>query len=113
MSLEYEAYDGMARKVMHQLCADIRAKWSAVRHIAIHHRLGLVPVKEASVVIAISSPHRATSLEAVDYAINELKKRVPIWKKEKYSGEAGEAEWKENKECQWSKDNNNGSSGVN
>lgn len=94
----------MARKVMKQLCTDIRTQWTDVKNIAIHHRLDLVPVKEASVVIAVSSPHRATSLEAVSFGINELKKRVPIWKKEKYVGGEGDAEWKENKECTWSKD---------
>lgn len=109
VSLEYEAYDGMARKVMKQLCTDIRTKWPDVKHIAIHHRLGLVPVKEASVVIAVSSPHRATSLEAVNFGINELKKRVPIWKKEKYVGGGVESEWKENKECTWSKEQKVGS----
>lgn len=102
--MEYEAYDGMARKVMQQLCADMRTQWPELKNIAIHHRLGLVPVKEASVVIAVSSPHRATSLAAVDFGINELKKRVPIWKKEKYVGNGNDSAWKENKECQWSKD---------
>lgn len=93
---------------MQQLCTDIRSQWTDVKNIAIHHRLGLVPVKEASVVIAVSSPHRATSLEAVNFGINELKKRVPIWKKEKYVGANVEPEWKENKECTWSKKDTNG-----
>lgn len=62
-------------------------------------RLGIVPVMEASVVIAVSSPHRAESLEAVQYAIDTLKSSTPIWKKEVYASE--DAEWKENKECAW------------
>jgi molybdopterin synthase catalytic subunit len=62
-------------------------------------RLGIVPVMEASVVIAVSSPHRAESLQAVQYAIHTLKSSTPIWKKEVYVSE--EAEWKENKECAW------------
>ncbi|KAF6125804.1 molybdenum cofactor synthesis 2 [Phyllostomus discolor] len=59
----------------------------------------LVPVSEASVVIAVSSAHRAASLEAVSYAINALKARVPIWKKEMY--EESSSSWKRNKECFW------------
>lgn len=107
VSLEYECYEGMARKVMVQLCETIRAKWPDVKNCAIFHRLGCVPVKEASVVIAISSPHRQTSLDAVAFGINELKRNVPIWKKEVYAD--NESTWKENKECEWSQDaiNNN------
>ena len=62
-------------------------------------RLGTVPVGEASVVIAISSEHRAESLEAVPFGIDALKKSVPIWKKELYDDGAGD--WKANKECLW------------
>lgn len=106
-SLEYEAYDAMAIKAMTKICDEIRFKWTDVVNISIYHRLGLVPVKEASVVIAISSPHRVTSLEAVQYAIDSLKTSVPIWKKELYKTPEGSAEWKENKECRWSSCGNN------
>ncbi|RZF47392.1 hypothetical protein LSTR_LSTR009131 [Laodelphax striatellus] len=98
--LVYQAYESMAYKVMKVVCADIRKRWPDVKHIAIYHRLGEVPVMEASVVIAISSPHRQASLSAVDYAINTLKSSVPVWKKEEY--EDGDAAWKENSECPWS-----------
>uniref|UniRef100_A0A182UU42 Molybdopterin synthase catalytic subunit n=1 Tax=Anopheles merus TaxID=30066 RepID=A0A182UU42_ANOME len=100
--LEYEAYEAMAIKTMNLLCEEVRARWPDVVNIGIHHRLGTVPVKEASVVIAISSPHRKSSLEAVHFTIDELKKSVPVWKKELYDGE-GSSEWKENSECTWSK----------
>ncbi|GAB0087505.1 Molybdopterin synthase catalytic subunit [Sergentomyia squamirostris] len=96
ISLEYEAYEPMALKTMKKICEEIRSKWSQIKHIAIYHRLGLVAVKEASVVIAVSSPHRKDSLEAVAFAIEELKKQVPIWKKEQYTEAQGT--WKENKE---------------
>lgn len=95
VQLEYEAYEPMAVKAMEKVCEDIRKKWK-VEHIAVYHRLGIVPVMEASVVIAVSSPHRAESLQAVQYAIHTLKSSTPIWKKEVYVSE--EAEWKENKE---------------
>jgi len=97
--LEYEAYEPMAKKEMYKLCSEVRTKWSSVHKIAIHHRIGLVKVTEASVVIAVSSPHRKESLEAVQFAIDRLKETVPIWKKEVY--EEGEEQWKENQECSW------------
>jgi len=105
VSLEYEAYDEMAKKEMASICYEIRQRWPDVKNIAMYHRLGLVPVKEASVVIAISSPHRNSSLEALPFALDELKKSVPVWKKEYYKGQAGEtsSQWKENPECGWSK----------
>ena len=64
--------------------------------IAMCHKTGSCPIGEISVVIAVSSKHRADSLKAIDFAINELKRTVSIWKKEIY--EDGEATWKENSE---------------
>ncbi|XP_052506118.1 molybdopterin synthase catalytic subunit-like [Budorcas taxicolor] len=98
ISLEYEAYLPMAENGIRKICSDIRQKWP-VKHIAAFHRLGLVPVTEASVIIAVSSAHRAASLEAVSYAIDALKARVPMWKKEMY--EESSSSWKGNKECFW------------
>ncbi|XP_071542116.1 molybdopterin synthase catalytic subunit isoform X1 [Panulirus ornatus] len=103
--LEYEAYNEMAEKEMHKLCKQAREKWS-LKHIALYHRLGLVPVTESSVIVAVSSEHRRESLDAVSFLIDSLKASVPIWKKEVYSD--GSGEWKKNKECVWVK--NGGSS---
>ncbi|XP_075040068.1 molybdopterin synthase catalytic subunit-like [Mixophyes fleayi] len=100
LCLEYEAYEPMAKTEIKKIFSDIRQKWPSVRHMAVHHRLGSVPITEASVIIAISSPHRNDSLDAVKYCINTLKATVPIWKKELY--EEGYT-WKENKECFWIK----------
>nr|XP_011770202.1 molybdopterin synthase catalytic subunit isoform X1 [Macaca nemestrina] len=97
ISLEYEAYLPMAKNEVKKICSDIRQKWP-VKHIAVFHRLGLVPVSEASIIIAVSSAHRAASLEAVSYAIDTLKAKVPIWKKEIYEESSS---WKGNKECFW------------
>lgn len=96
--LEYEAYDKMAYNILEQLCLEMREKW-LLKHICIMHRLGIVPISETSVIIAISSVHRSESLEAVQYCINKLKSTVPIWKKEIYSD--GGSVWKENTECIW------------
>lgn len=62
-----------------------------------------VPVKEVSVIIAASSPHRADAMEAVQECMDTLKALVPIWKKEIYSD--GSSEWMENKECSWNERN--------
>ncbi|ELU01559.1 hypothetical protein CAPTEDRAFT_175568 [Capitella teleta] len=100
--LEYEAYDSMAEKEMQKICHEMRDKWPQLQNIAIVHRLGLVPVTEASIIVAASSPHRKDSLEAIHWAIDALKASVPIWKKEIY--EEGSSAWKENKECKWKND---------
>jgi len=98
IKLEYEAYTPMAKKKLKELCNRLRAKWPDLYHIAIYHRLGEVGPCEASVIIAISSAHRKASLEALHFAIDELKATVPIWKKELY--EDGSM-WKQNSECFW------------
>ncbi|XP_069483361.1 molybdopterin synthase catalytic subunit-like [Ambystoma mexicanum] len=97
--LEYEAYTPMAESEIQKICLVMRQKWPSIKHITVHHRLGLVPITEASVIIAVSSPHRSEALEAVQYCIDTLKATVPIWKKEIYEEE--EYSWKENKECFW------------
>lgn len=99
--LEYEAYLPMAKKKMMEVCTDIRKQWH-VKNISMIHRIGVVPVKEASIVIAVSSAHRKESLEAVQYAIETVKAIVPVWKKEIYADESGS--WKKNKECAWGPD---------
>ncbi|XP_046422745.1 molybdopterin synthase catalytic subunit isoform X1 [Neodiprion fabricii] len=99
VKLEYEAYQPMALKELENVCSKIRSQWD-VERIAIYHRLGVVSVTEASVVIAISSSHRQESLQATQFAIDMLKSTVPIWKKEIYDNH--KSQWKENKECSWS-----------
>ena len=79
--LEYEAFDSMAIKEILKICNEIRLKWTSIRNIAVHHRLGEVKIKQPSIIIAISSPHRKDSLEAVSYCIDQIKTTVPIWKK--------------------------------
>lgn len=95
VQLEYEAYDAMAVKQMHQLCAGIRSRWPGVSKCAILHRTGVVGIGEASVLIAVSSPHRRESLEAVAWCIDELKRVLCVWKKEHY---ADGSVWKQNAE---------------
>jgi molybdopterin synthase catalytic subunit len=92
--LEYEAYSPMALRMMSEIESEIRKRWN-IQKISVVHRIGVVPVMEASVAIAVSAAHRKEAFEACRYAIDELKKRVPIWKKEIF--EDGEV-WVENVE---------------
>ncbi|EDQ92159.1 uncharacterized protein MONBRDRAFT_14411 [Monosiga brevicollis MX1] len=91
--LEYEAYETMAVKKMRAIAATCLERWDLER-CAIEHRLGSVPVSEASVAIYISSAHRRAGLDAVAFAIDELKATVPVFKREVYVD--GQAEWKRN-----------------
>ena len=84
-SLDYEAYPEMAEKKMAEIGAEIRDKFGAER-VAIFHRTGVLKIGEASVGIAIATPHRGPAFEACQYAIDRLKQIVPIWKKEVWSG---------------------------
>ncbi|CEG83955.1 Putative Molybdopterin converting factor, subunit 2 [Rhizopus microsporus] len=83
VQLEYEAYEPMAKKVLLDIIQKARSKWN-LKHIAIYHRTGTVPVGEVSVVIAASSAHRGDSIHATEYLIDELKETCPIWKREVY-----------------------------
>ena len=79
--LEYEAYETMALKTMEEIGEFVRAAWE-IGCVAIVHRLGRMEIGETSVAIIITSPHRRASFDACEYAIDRLKKIVPIWKKE-------------------------------
>ena len=81
MYLEYEAYIPMAEKKLAEIGADIQAKWPGTR-VAIAHRIGKLHISDTAVVIAVSSPHRKIAYEANEYTIEQIKKVVPIWKKE-------------------------------
>jgi molybdopterin synthase catalytic subunit len=79
--LEYEAYRPMAERKLAEIGAGIAVEWPGTR-VAIVHRVGVLAVGEAAVVIAASAPHRAAAFEACRAAIDRLKESVPIWKKE-------------------------------
>ena len=83
--LEYEAYEGMAEQVMAEIADELKARYDLC-DVTIHHRIGRVSIGERSVVIAVSAPHRQDALAACKDAIDTLKERVPLWKKEVYEG---------------------------
>jgi molybdopterin synthase catalytic subunit len=79
--LEYEAYPEMAESEMEKVCAEAEARWPGAR-VAIAHRVGRLEIGELAVVVAAAAPHRDAAFAAARYAIDVLKERVPIWKKE-------------------------------
>lgn len=82
--LVYEAYEPMAIREMSRLGEAARQKFQ-VANIGIVHRIGRLEIGETSVVIAVASPHRKAAFEACEWLIRELKRTVPIWKKEVYA----------------------------
>jgi len=83
--LEYEAYEEMAEPMLTRLGAELTERYGLCA-VAIHHRLGRVEIGQASVVIAVSAPHRSAALDACREAIETLKTSIPLWKKEVYAG---------------------------
>jgi molybdopterin synthase catalytic subunit len=81
LRLEYEAYEEMARPLMEEIAAEA-LRLHPISGIRIVHRLGMLEVGEVSVVVAVFSPHRSEAFAACRFAIDALKSRVPIWKKE-------------------------------
>ena len=79
--LDFETYEPMALKELEKICADCLKRFD-IKKISVHHRSGEVGLKDIAVIIAVSAMHRAASFEACQYAIDALKRSVPIWKKE-------------------------------
>lgn len=82
--ITYEAYQEMAAPVLGEIATEAAARLGTER-LAVVHRVGTLSVGEISVAIAASSPHRAESFDAARYVIEEIKKRLPVWKKEHYA----------------------------
>jgi molybdopterin synthase catalytic subunit len=95
LHLEYEAYDAMALESFREIARATRARVPDLKKLALVHRIGHVPIGEASVAVVASTPHRAEAFTACRFAIDELKAKAPIWKKEKL-GDGG-SRWVENK----------------
>src|SRR2546421_510752 len=79
--LEYDAYPEMAEQQIRTIIAEAERHWG-VEHVAVAHRFGRLEIGEASVIIAVATPHRAEAFDACRYIIDTLKTTVPIWKKE-------------------------------
>jgi molybdopterin synthase catalytic subunit len=86
----YEAYEEMAKKTLLEIVSEASRELGPV-NVAVVHRVGDLGIGEASVAIAVSSPHRAEAYEVSRFVIEEIKKRVPVWKHERYND--GTVEW--------------------
>ncbi|EGJ32063.1 MULTISPECIES: molybdenum cofactor biosynthesis protein MoaE [Moorena] len=91
VALEYQAYEPMALRVFSSIAAQIRASWSDVNRVVIHHRIGRLKIGEISVLVAVGCPHRSEAFAACKYAIDTLKHNAPIWKKEHWDD--GSSSW--------------------
>ncbi|MBF2025458.1 MAG: molybdenum cofactor biosynthesis protein MoaE [Oscillatoriales cyanobacterium C42_A2020_001] len=91
VALEYQAYEPMALRVFQKIAAEIRASWTDVTHVVIHHRVGRLGIGEISVLVAVGCPHRSEAFAACKYAIDTLKHNAPIWKKEHWAD--GSTSW--------------------
>jgi molybdopterin synthase catalytic subunit len=84
--LEYEAYEEQVGPRLAALAAEVQARWPTVGRVALLHRVGVLAIGDAAVVVAVSSPHRSEAFEAARFAIDELKRTAPIWKRESWDG---------------------------
>ena len=91
--LTYEAYERMAVREFETIASEARERFGACE-ISILHRVGDLQVGETAVVVAVAAAHRGNAFDACEYAIDELKARAPIWKREHYAD--GDMQWKEN-----------------
>ena len=91
--LTYEAHTELALVALREIGAEASTRFGPAR-VAIAHRVGTLALGEAAVAIAVAAPHRGAAFAACEYAIDELKMRVPIWKKEHYAD--GAADWRAN-----------------
>ena len=89
--LEYEAYPAMAEQTLAQVGQEVQDRWPEIRQVIVVHRTGRLEIGDIAIVIAISASHRHQVFDALHYAIDRIKKIVPIWKKEVW---ADGAEWK-------------------
>jgi molybdopterin synthase catalytic subunit len=90
VTLDYEAYGPMAQRKLAELEAEARRRWPLVECMIVH-RVGQVPLAEASVAIVVSTPHRADAFAAGQWLIDTLKQDVPIWKREQWAD--GTEQW--------------------
>ncbi|HEX4821104.1 MAG TPA: molybdenum cofactor biosynthesis protein MoaE [Acidimicrobiales bacterium] len=84
--LEYEAYEEQVEPRLRVVVDEMRARWPSVGRVVLIHRVGVVPVTESAVVVAVSAPHRDEAFVAARFGIDAIKASVPIWKHEKWDG---------------------------
>jgi molybdopterin synthase catalytic subunit len=93
VQIVYSAYEAMLEEEFGRIAAEARARWPGAA-VAAQHRLGDVPLGEASIAVVVAAPHRDAALEACRYVIEEAKRRLPVWKREILAD--GSAAWRDN-----------------
>lgn len=88
--IEYSAYGEMAERELAAIASECASAFG-ITHLAVEHRLGTLALGEASIAIVVAHPHRAAAYEASRFVIEEVKRRLPIWKREGYLD--GSSEW--------------------
>jgi molybdopterin synthase catalytic subunit len=83
--LEYDAYPPLAERTLADIANEALSRWD-LTEVAIHHRIGRLEIGEASLLVAVSAPHRAEAFEACHYCVDRVKQAVPVWKKEVWEG---------------------------
>jgi molybdopterin synthase catalytic subunit len=86
VALEYETSPELAEKRINEIVAVARERWPSLEAVAIHHRVGTVELSDTTVVVVVSSPHRADAFDAARFCIDTLKETVPMWKREIWEG---------------------------
>ncbi len=84
--LEYEAYEEQVAPRLAAVALEARGRWPELGRVALLHRVGVVPIGESAVVVAVSAPHREAAFSAARFCIDALKASVPIWKRESWDG---------------------------
>lgn len=88
--ITYDVHDALAEKTLHEICEEAQGLWPETKYYAAHYK-GALDIGGISVLIAVSAAHRAETFEACRYVIEEIKKRLPVWKQEHYQG--GKSAW--------------------
>ena len=96
LRLEYEVYEPLAVKEGERIITEARQRFG-VRRAAAIHRSGMLELTDVAVIVGVSSPHRGEAFDACRYIIDQVKSRLPIWKKEHYAN--GKAEWVNCRHC--------------
>lgn len=84
--LEYEAHESMAVRKMREVAEETKRRFPEISEIGVWHRVGTLEIGETSLLVAVSSPHRAQAFEACHWAVDRVKEVVPVWKKEHWAG---------------------------
>lgn len=91
IGIDFDCHQNLALETIREICAEFQAGQKMDCDLYVHHRIGFIRCGETSVYVAAASPHRKAALGAVEYVIDELKRRAPIWKQERYKN--GNTAW--------------------